>query len=276
MASLLGEVYSLSLRQLVIKYSITISLSVVLLLMAIFPYQAVAAPDKIRLTNGEWAPYQSEQLPNYGPASFLMTRAFAESGIDVEYGFFPWNRAMKLVERGAWDGTFIWVLTPERVRKFLISDPLFSIQEVVFFAADRPISGRKPEDLKGLVMGALDSSAFGTQFNDLVESGGITVARVRNNKQLFQMLSNGRVDFVPELETSGYEAVREFLTPEQQKEIRHLDTLTFPWTYHLLVSRIPDDGPLYIDAFNRGLSILKDSGEFEKIMGPVTHPKVIE
>ncbi|GAA0771642.1 transporter substrate-binding domain-containing protein [Roseibium denhamense] len=233
------------------------------------------APTKIRLTNGEWAPYQSKDLPNYGAASELVTAAFNAAGIEVEYGFFPWNRAMMLVERGAWDGSFMWVLTPERDRLYLASDPLFTLREVVFYSRDNPISAQKPEDLKGKVMGALDSSAFGRQFAPFVDDNSIIVSRVPNNQQLFQMLVMGRVDFVPELETSGYEAILEHLSEQQRKRIGHLESMTYPWSYHLLISRQIDDGPYFIDAFNRGMAIIRDNGEFERIIGSYIRPREI-
>ena len=247
-----------------------------ILLIISVPFSGIAAQEKVRLTNGEWAPYQSQHLPDYGAASHLMTEAFAAAGVTVEYGFFPWNRAMLLVERGAWDGTFMWVLTPERERKFLVSDPLFTIREVIFYSSDRPVSAKAASDMKGMVMGGLDSSAFGVQFNDMIENGDIIVARVRSNQQLFQMLASGRVDFVPELETSGYDAAREYLTPQQQKRISHLETLTHPWSYHLLISRTIDNGPFLIDAFNRGLAIIKENGKFEEIIGPYIRAKPIQ
>jgi len=230
-------------------------------------------PTKIRLTNGEWAPYQSENLPEFGAASALVSKAFEAVGIDVQFGFFPWNRALIQAERGAWDGTFMWVLTPERARLFLASDPLFTLQEVVFFSHDNPIDASKPEDLKGKVMGALDSSAFGRQFASQIEDGSIYVARVRNNQQLFEMLAMGRVDFVPELETSGYDAVREHLSEDQRNRIGHLESMTYPWAYHLLVSRQIEDGPFFIDAFNRGMAVIRANGEFERIIGPLIRPK---
>lgn len=236
---------------------------------------AAEKPEKIRLTNGEWAPYQSENLPEYGAASALVTAAFNAAGIEVEYGFFPWNRAMIEVERGAWDGTFMWVLTPERERIYLPSDPLFTLEEVVFYNKENPIDATTPEDLKGKVMGALDSSAFGRQFAPLVDDGSIYVARVRNNQQLFEMLARQRVDFVPELKTSGYDAVLEHLTEEQRRRIGHLETLTYPWSYHLLISRRIDDGPYFVDAFNRGMAIIRENGEFDRIIGPFIRPKAI-
>jgi polar amino acid transport system substrate-binding protein len=252
----------------------------VLIIQALALFMAVSAaasdkPAKIRLTNGEWAPYQSKDLPEYGAASELVTKAFEAVGIEVEYGFFPWNRAMMLVERGAWDGTFMWVLTPERERLYLPSDPLFVLREVVFYSHDNPVSAQKPEDLTGKVMGALDSSAFGRQFAQLVDDNSIIVARVPNNQQLFQMLAMGRVDFVPELETSGYDAVQEHLTKEQKKRIGHLESLTYPWSYHLLISRQTVNGPYFLDAFNRGLAIIRENGEFERIIGAYIRPKTI-
>ena len=258
--------------------SIPLKFRTVLFCILVMSFWSIIAnsQEKVRLTNGEWAPYQSEKLPEYGAASYMITQAYATQGIEVEYGFFPWNRAMVLVERGSWDGTFMWVLTAERQRKFLVSDPLFSIREVIFYSQDNPIAAKSIEDLKGLVMGALESSAFGSQFNKMTERGEIIIARVNNNQQLFQMLSRGRVDFVPELETSGYDAVRAHLSEQEQKRISHMETLAQPWTYHLLVSRITDSGPYFIDAFNRGLAIIKENGSFEKIMGPYIRPKPTE
>jgi polar amino acid transport system substrate-binding protein len=245
------------------------------LFIILFAATAVAdeKPTKIRLTNGEWAPYQSKDLPGYGVSSQLVTKAFEAVGIEVEYGFFPWNRAMLLVEQGAWDGTFMWVLTPERERLYLASDPLFVLREVIFYSKDNPVEATELEDLNGKVMGALDSSAFGQQFAPLIDDGSIIVARVPNNQQLFQMLAMGRVDFVPELETSGYEAALEHLTEDQQEQISHLERLTYPWSYHLLISRQTEHGPYFVDAFNRGMEIIRANGEFDRIIGPYIRPR---
>lgn len=231
------------------------------------------AGEKVLLTNGEWAPFQSENLPGYGAASRVMTAAFSAVDIEVKYGFFPWNRAMELVRQGLWDGTFMWVLTPERKKDFLVSDPLFTVQEVVFYSLAKPIVATRPEEMEGKVMGALDSSAFGTKFKDLIEAGKITVVRAHTNQQLFQMLSNGRVDFVPELETSGADAIREFLTPQQQQQISSLKTIYHPWSYHLLISRLSEKGPHFLDSFNKGLTLIKENGKFESILGSYIRPK---
>jgi polar amino acid transport system substrate-binding protein len=52
--------------------------------------------DTIRLTNGDWQPFMSENGPHHGIASHVITEGFARAGVEVEYGFSPWKRAKKL------------------------------------------------------------------------------------------------------------------------------------------------------------------------------------
>ena len=62
---------------------------VLALLFLLLPFSALSKEQVIRLANGEWPPYTSKDLPNYGLGSQIVSEAFAEVGIKVEYGFFP-------------------------------------------------------------------------------------------------------------------------------------------------------------------------------------------
>ena len=90
----------------------------------------VSGPDTIRLTNGEWPPYLSEHLEHYGVVSRIVTEAFALEGVKVEYGFFPWKQAYELAESGEWDGSLIWLRTPEREQYFYFSEPILQCNYV--------------------------------------------------------------------------------------------------------------------------------------------------
>ena len=76
----------------------------------------------IRLTNGEWQPFLSKDAPHSGFASHIVTEAFAQVGVEVEYGFFLWARSMKLAKEGRWDGTIVWGESEERLRNFYFSE----------------------------------------------------------------------------------------------------------------------------------------------------------
>src|SRR4051812_4106968 len=82
------------------------------------------ADRNVRITNGEWPPYLSANLPDNGLISRVVTEAFRLQGITVEYGFFPWARALLLAKIGGWDGTVAWARSPARERDFYISDPV--------------------------------------------------------------------------------------------------------------------------------------------------------
>ncbi len=52
-------------------------------------------PDSVRIANGEYAPYFSEDLKHYGVGSRIVKAAFAEVGINVDYVFRPWERGYR-------------------------------------------------------------------------------------------------------------------------------------------------------------------------------------
>lgn len=244
-----------------------------LLLWALVGISHAEAQEKIRLTNGEWKPYQSQELPNYGPYSEIARLAFAKVGIDVEFGFFPWNRAMKLVELGKWDGTFFWVATPERRENYLLSVPVINLKEVIFYSKKKPLSVQSLSDFSGLTMGRIQSSAFGAQFNDMIERGEISLQVVPTNETLFKMLDSGRVDFIPELINSGYDAIDDLPDYVNKANFDHLDQFSYTWSSHLLISKNIPKGPYYIEQFNKGFQMLVKDGSVARILDPILKPK---
>ncbi len=90
------------------------------------------SPDQWRM-----APYLSAELPHYGFASHLVEEAFAAVDIDVEYGFFPWQRSYNYAREGKdpdggrWHGTLVWVPTEERKNTSFI--PIVSSATRKFF-----------------------------------------------------------------------------------------------------------------------------------------------
>ena len=55
------------------------------------------------------------------------------SGVEVDYGFFPWARAMKLAQDGSWDGSAIWGESEGAPRRtFYFSDAIIRSVWVFF------------------------------------------------------------------------------------------------------------------------------------------------
>ncbi len=64
------------------------------LLLFCMPVPLWAKP--VRLATLEWPPYTSQSLPDGGLTGHIVKRAFAEAGLEVEFDFYPWQRAVRL------------------------------------------------------------------------------------------------------------------------------------------------------------------------------------
>ncbi len=111
------------------------------------------AQDTIRLTNGDWQPFMSENGPHHGVASHVITEAFALVGVEVKYGFFPWARSLKLAKEGIWDGSAAWWDREERYPYVFYSDPVAPTTVVFFHLKSTKFDWSTYEDLRKFRIG---------------------------------------------------------------------------------------------------------------------------
>ena len=156
------------------------------------------AGETLVLANGEWAPYSSEYLPHYGYASHLVSAAFAEVGIEVDYQFYEnaWKRAYENASRGRdelgqrVDGSLVWFHTPEREKAFYFSQPIILEHHLLFHLSNKPLHWKQVSDLQGKLIGAPLHMALPTL--EKAEKEGI-LSLVRETESygfLFRMLAN--------------------------------------------------------------------------------------
>ncbi len=95
----------------------------------------VTAQETVRLANGEWEPYLGKKLKHYGVASHIVTEAFKEIGIKVEFKWYgdSWKRAYRDAKIGKVDGTLVWSVTPEREKEMHYSGVVLPGKRTVFF-----------------------------------------------------------------------------------------------------------------------------------------------
>ncbi len=223
------------------------------------------AKEKIRITNGEWAPYLSEHLPKNGLASDIVRAAFAAVGIDVTYGFFPWKRSFKLAREGKWNGSVVWVHTPERARDFLYSDTVISDHEYLFHLKDLKLKWKTVEDLKGLKIGGTLHTVYPV-FESAEGRGILSIEQTGTYENLYRRLLKKRIDAIPQVSAVGEYLIRTTLTESEQSKITVSPTIIQTREYALILSKnVPENASL-LQRFNRGLSMLRDSGEYQKML----------
>ena len=232
---------------------------------------AGAAQEIIRLATEEYPPYTSKDLANYGVASHIVTDAFALEGVQTEYSFFPGARALLSVKSGSWDGSLVWTKAPDRLELVHYSDPLFSSQNSVFFHLKTTDPTKLKYDphkknyasLKGLTVGGIIGYGYGANFEEAEQSGVLTVSRVTDYRQNFEMLLRGRINLVAANRDVGYFYLNQYFTEQQRAQISDTPHLAKVTTYYLILSKKTKNSEHYLQAFNRGLQRLKTNGSYE-------------
>ncbi len=223
------------------------------------------ALDKVKLTNGEWAPYLSEHLPNYGTASHIVKEAFEAVGVQVQYGFYPWKRSYKLAREGTWNGTLVWVYTEDRAADFMYSDVVISEVEYLFHLKDKPLIWKKIDDLRGLTIGATLHTVYPT-LEEAAHDGILKIERAGNYDNLYRRLLNHRIDAIPQVSQVAKHYLRTTLPPRERDLITYSDTILQKRNYHLILSKRRPESKSLIGLFNKGLSLIRKNGRYQKII----------
>jgi len=169
--------------------------------------------EKITLANGEWAPYLSKDLKQYGYISHIVTEAFAEEGIQVEYVFLPWKRGFEEAKDGKYQGSLIWGYNEERAQDFLYSDTVADLGTSLFHQKSKTIEWTEAADLKDYRIGGVVGYAYGVE--DLEKSGVLKIDRIGKDVGNYKKLAAGRLDIVLEDTEVGFETINKLGMTDQ-------------------------------------------------------------
>lgn len=243
-----------------LKFCITIAATLFLLSSSGF------AQDRVRLTNGEWPPFLGKDLPGHGFASQIVSEAFAEVGIKVEYGFFPWKRAYVLAKEGEWDGTVVWSKSPERLEKFFYSDPVILTEEVLFHKTTSKIQWDSYDDLKGLTVGGATGYFYGDAFHEAAEKGLFNFEVYGTDLTNFEKLLLGRIDLFVVEKSVGLSVIQSSFPPEDQAKLTYHPHAVRQDHHHLILTKAVPRMEQVIIRFNEGLKRLRERGRIAEIM----------
>ncbi len=219
----------------------------------------------VRLTNGEWPPYMSASLPDNGLISRIVVEAFALQGMRVQFGFFPWPRSLMLAKVGDWDGTVAWVVSPERSRDFIFSDPVIATETVFFHLKSWQFSWNGMDDLKRYRIGVTQDYFYGAVFNAALAQGKISVESVGRDEQNLTKLLGGRIDIFPIDKRVAASMLRQHFRAPDIERITFDPRPVHTQPLHVMFGRAQAGSAQLADEFNKGLKKLKASGRLEQL-----------
>lgn len=227
-------------------------------------------PTAIHIAIGEWPPYTSERLTEFGIAAKLITDSFATVGVTVTYAFYPWNRSLELARRGGIEATATWFESADRRTDFHLSDPLFESRFLLYYLKAKPIAWQTINELKGLKIGTTNGYFYGEAFAHAEKAGEITVIRASSDEISLKNLLLGRLDAFPLDERVANFMFANDMPAADASRIGHNTVAVHSRPQHLLVSRKTENGEALIHLFNQGLAAIRSNGTYERIVRDAT------
>lgn len=227
---------------------------------------SVFSTEPIRITNGEWPPYLSKELKHYGVVSHIVTKAFELAGVEVKYDFFTWKRSFDQAKVGRRDGTAVWFRSAEREKYFYISDPVVDAQYVYFHLKSFPFDWNTIDDLKGMTIGGTKGYNYGDAFMNAEKLNIIKVQRTPKDELNFKKMLKDRIQIFPNDLDVGYDMLRKLFSPQKAALFTHHPKPVKSDPLHLLLSKKIKRNQSMIDLFNKGLTQLKKSGQYEQML----------
>lgn len=223
--------------------------------------------DTIKLTNGEWPPYMSEEYKHHGLVSHIVSEAYKQSEVTVEYGFFPWKRAFKeALEGKKWSGSVVWTKNPKREKDFLFSEPVIALKDVFFHRKDLQLSWNTMADLSKYKIGASIGYSYGEAFTKAEADKVINVKRIASDEKNLKKLAAGRIDLFPATLEVGYALIADKLDEASGNLLTNNPKSIRETSYRLIVSKKAKNAEEMIKKFNEGLAKIKASGAYEKML----------
>jgi polar amino acid transport system substrate-binding protein len=237
----------------------------------------------INLATLNWPPYIGEELCNKGWVFQFTVALLASKGYQVNINFYPWARAVKLVEQGRID-----VLFPEYfIEKTAPSDhyPKKNRRELLSLSNKFPGGGlallqRKGSDfnldkglsvLKGRIIGVVRGYQNTPEFDAMMDAKVFSVVEAVDEWQLIELLTSKRVEFIvgdPKVFT--FTINDSPLTPKQKQQLLNKiesvkPSLDYKPLYFAVSKKSPQAEQVMKD-INIAIAQFKKSGETERLI----------
>jgi polar amino acid transport system substrate-binding protein len=227
--------------------------------------QETQAQSPWRLVSGNnFIPFTDEKLPRHGMLVEVVEEALTKAQQPFTLEYLPWKRGMEDVRSGKFDATFPYIDTPTRREEMLGSEPLYIVEQRLFFHPQKPITYQDPASLKGKLycnpLGYTPSPAL----KALVEQGVIPQEQPKDMSSCLKLLNAGRVDFVTMDETTFISEARKVNIPVENFT---MDPTVVSYNKQCLwVPKSHLQAAEIIQRFNQALKGLQDSGAYEEIV----------
>ncbi|PUA26903.1 MAG: ABC transporter substrate-binding protein [Cellvibrio sp. 79] len=218
---------------------------------------------RIRLgAEDSWPPYSNEQ--GQGISTELIKAAFAKSGLYPSFQVLPYARVLHDLSSGKIDGGYNVTLQSTTKDKYLFGKvPLLTVESYWFFLPGTFPQIKRIEDIPAKFrVGIIRDYEYGDIY-ELHRHRFIEV-QLTQQSQIIRMLNQGRIDAAVMFDREAEFALKKMGQSQNRFDKRFLN---HRGDVYLAFSHKSPRALWLSQEFDKGLLILKESGEYEQLIG---------
>jgi polar amino acid transport system substrate-binding protein len=226
------------------------------------PLSAWSRTKIVLAAEDDWYPYSAKiDTVAQGLAPELILAAFDAAGADVTYKVVPFSRAMAGVKDGTYAGCFDAGISKELRAEYLVPKQIlaFSYQVVWGRPSGAPVGSYS--DFEGKKVGIVNAYTYSPL---LTENDKIAKDVAQHEIGNLKKLANGRIEY-----TIVDRWVAKYLISANKQElsgkIKQLGIIQTD-TIVPVFSKIHPDGSKAKDLYDKGMSIIRRNGTYDRIM----------
>ena len=234
------------------------------LALGLLPQALPARAESLKLVANYWEPFTGESLDHWGAATDLVSSALARAGYGTTIHIEPWTRALDDVYKGRFDALVAVWRTEERAAHLLFSDPYFTNHLVLVARRDRHFKFTSLNDLNGLTVGI----GRGYDYSDaFLKADNFIKEPATTAEQNLKKLSSGRIDLaVEDACIARYVMSQSAQGFELERDLEILSPPLYDIPLYFGIGNTVPSAREVIDAFNRGLSSMKQDGSYDALL----------
>ena len=219
---------------------------------------------KLKIATTEYAPYTSTDMEHDGYMNHIISQAFLETGVIVEFTSLPWEEALAATLRGEYHAVSYGNFIRSRESQFWHSDPI-SVENLVFYV-NRTFDRQKwssLQDLDELKLGTTKGYLYTDELAGYIKGHG-KLTEFDSDKAAFDALIDGKIDVFPIDELTGWYLLQRDFSGAEREEVKVLSPYISTVTTHLLIPKGAKDDQLILSLFNKGLEQLVLQGQMKR------------
>lgn len=222
---------------------------------------AICHAQTLTLIATEFPPYTAEALPEQGFFTAIARASFKAVGYDTKVVFAPWARVMAQMKQGQYDAVLaVWYQT-EREQFLAFTDPLWTNRIGFFGRSDGEIDVHRLSALKPYTIGVVRDYANPPEF----EAAHLNTEPAVDDLTNLRKLLAGHVDLALIDKTLAEFLIRTRM-PEANERLSWLEPPVASMPLYVGLARKRHGYQQRLDDFNRGLSIIRHNGEYDRIV----------